>query len=92
MFEEVAEDLVGQCRGGGGDFAVHQHEVKKDVVDVRFGVGGAGNGGYPAWTGNAVIDEFAELFDCRFDVGLEEAGIDLAEGVADGLAFVCEFD
>ena len=71
---------------------MHKHEVEEDVVDVRFGVLRAGDGGDPVGACDAIIDDFAHFLHGGFDVGLEEAGVDLAEGVADGFAFVGEFD
>jgi len=71
---------------------MHEDEVEEDIVDIWFGIGGTSDGRDPVGAGDAVVDEFAELFHGRFDVRLEEASIDLAEGIADGLAFVREFD
>lgn len=71
---------------------MHEDEVEEDVVDVWFCVLRAGDRGDPVGTGDAVVDEFAHLFDRGLDVGLEEASVDLAEGVSDCFALVCEFD
>ena len=71
---------------------MHEDEVEEDVVDVWFCVLRPWDGGDPVGAGDAVVDDFAHFLDCGLDVGLEEASVDLAEGVADCFAFVGELD
>lgn len=67
-------------------------EREEHIVDVWLRVRWATGGGRPGFGGYACRYCRLEGVDDRFDVGLEEASVDLREDVADCFALVCEFD
>jgi hypothetical protein len=83
--------LVREAGGCSADFAVHEDKREEHVVDVGLRVGGTAGSGRPGFGGDAGRDGGLQGVDNGFDVGLEEAGVDLGENVANGLAFVGEF-
>lgn len=46
----------------------------------------------PVGACDTIGDDFVQCFDGGFDVGLEEAAVDLDEGVGDGSVFVGQGD
>ena len=70
-----------------------EDESEEGFVDVGFCGGWAGVWlGGPVGKGEAGGDDAVEFLDGLLGVGLEEAGVDLAEDVADGFGFVRELD
>ena len=93
LFEQEREDLGRERGRGGGYLGVDEDETEQRFVDVWFCGRGARFGlGDPVVAGEAGLDDFAQAFDWLLGVGLEEAGVNLAEDVFDGLGFVGEFD
>lgn len=86
MLEQVGEDLEGERGGGGADLGVYEYDTEERFVDVGSDFGGLGRR-WPGGRGDAGADDGAESFDGGAGVGLEEAGIDLTENVADRFAF-----
>ena len=91
LLQQVGQNLVRETGSCGADFAVHEDKREEHVVDVGLRVGGTAGSGRPGFGGDAGRDGGLQGVDNGFDVGLEEAGVDLGENVANGLAFVGEF-
>lgn len=71
---------------------MNKDKREKHVVDVGLSVSGTAGSGSPGFGGDAGCDGGLEGVYNGFDVGLEQARVDLGQNVADGLALVCEFD